>query len=243
MLDDWDFTKPRATDPLDRFRRIASTAVCSSGTDVSRREEMERELLDHLTDGWERARAMGLTPEVAERRAIAAFGDPVAIRRQFVTRRLLGDVRAAAWLPIVWWFVIAADALAAWIVSSVSHGHDPSSWLVQSVTALTYLGRSVVLLWIGHAGLRLGGRWCGHAFSGRSTAGTAIAGIGVAVASLGLLLALGPGMAFPMLCDAIDDLLGERALLALTALATGSAVAVAGVLRDLVGATTADVQR
>ncbi len=190
-----------------------------------------------------RARAMGLEPEAAERRAIAAFGDPAAIRRQFVTRRMLSDVRAAVRLPNAWWLAIAVDTSAAWIVSFSSHDLEPSSWLARSFEVLSYMVRSGAILWIGHAGLRLGGRWCSHAFSGRSTGGTALAGVGVAVAALGLMLALGPGMVFPMLCDAIDRLLGERSLMAFTALATGSTVAVAGVLRDFADPPAVDGQR
>ena len=243
MLDDEDVPQPQADIPLERFRRIASTAVRSSGADGPAREELEREMVDHLIDGWERARAMGLEPEAAERRAIAAFGDPAAIRRQFVTRRMLGDVRAAVRLPNAWWLAIAVDTSAAWIVSFSSHDLEPSSWLARSFAVLSYMVRSGAILWIGHAGLRLGGRWCSHAFSGRSTGGTALAGVGVAVAALGLMLALGPGMVFPMLCDAIDRLLGERSLMAFTALATGSTVAVAGVLRDFADPPAVDGQR
>lgn len=233
---------PLTAVPRERFRRIASAAVWSIGADRAHGEELERELVDHLTDAWERASAMGLAPEVAERRAIAAFGDPEAIRRQFVARRMVGDARSAIQLPLACWLVIAVDTSAAWIALA-SPQHDVSaSWLAQALAALSYFVRSGMILWIGHAGFRLGGRLCNHALSGRSTGATALAGVGVALAALGLLLALGPGMAFPMLRDAIDRALGERSLMALTALATGSSVALAGMLRDLVGPSAANRQ-
>ena len=56
MLDDEDVPQPQADIPLERFRRIASTAVRSSGADGPAREELAREMVDHLIDGWARAR-------------------------------------------------------------------------------------------------------------------------------------------------------------------------------------------
>lgn len=241
MLDEEELPPSRTAVPIEHFRRIASAAVCSIGADGPGREELERELVDHLNDAWDRASAMGLAPEIAVRRVIASFGDPEAIRRQFVARRMVDDARSAIQLPFAWWLTIAVDTSAAWVVFASPQDHGPASWLVRSFAALSYFVRSGMTLWIGFAGFRLGGRLCNHAFSGRSTGGTALAGVGVVVAALGLLLALGPGMTFPMLCDAIDRLLGEQSLLALTTLATGSAVALAGILRDVAGPPAGDM--
>lgn len=223
----------QATTAIARFRTSARLFARASGASGALREEIEREIIDHLVDVFESKRSSGLAPEIAVQRALEAFGDPRSIRREFLLRGLARDARSAVNLPGVWALLLVLDAslpvLRPWAAGIASpFASSGAMWAV-----LRYFALAISLLWIGHSAFRLSWRLCLRFVRNPDGEWELAAGLGVFAIGFGLLLSIGPGAAFPAICDLIDRALGHNSAVALTTLAVGLSVSLAALVRDL----------
>ena len=102
------------------------------------RSDVIDEVRDHLIEAFERARRDGSTPDEAERRAIAAFGEPRQVGQGIVAQRsrrrgrILIAVALAAGLAMAYvdsrptWDDTGVSALAVICASAVLGLHEPT---------------------------------------------------------------------------------------------------------------------
>lgn len=216
----------------ERFRLAARSYVRATGVPMGDRQELEREIVEHLLEAYDAHVASGVTPQLAMDRALEAFGDPRAIRRQFLVRGLARDAVSAARLPRAWWLLLLADALAP-VLQLMRRTEFPGSTLGTVFEASRYLVGAIVLLWVGHSAFRLSWRLCRRFLTSPDVEWELATGLGVFATGFGLLLQTGPGYLFPKFCDLIDRSLGRDSAVALTTLAVGLSVSLAALLRDL----------